>query len=245
MSHPRVAFRKSIKKDFETLFAFSKDARFDNGRNLNWAVFKKYPSLKVWFEKDKYYKIKNEKALRYFIYKIYRARQTAMNYALAQHKKRWKKIAPCYFSLVKKLFNGRKWPRGKYIAFGTIWGMYPRFLEDKTFQIPFWHRTPKYIPVVIAHELLHFMFYDYFYSRYPKYRHHKYNFFIWHISEIFNTIVQNSPVWLRCFGLKSLGYPEHKKIVMRLSHTVYRHNTWNLDILVDKIIKEAPKNSLE
>ncbi len=241
MPYPHVTFRKSAKKDFETLHAFVKDAMYDNGRNLNWAVFNRYPQLKTQFVKNKHYKIKDEKTLRNFIYKTYYAKQMSMNRALEQHKERWEKIAPHYFSLVDALFDGHKWPQGKYIAFGTIWGMYPRFLEDKTFQIPFWHRTLKYIPVVIAHELLHFMFYDYFYKRYPKYRYPKHIFFSWYISEIFNTTIQNSPAWLNCFKLKSLGYPEHEKIVRRVSRTFYCRNAWNIDVLADEIIKEVQK----
>ena len=244
MPFPYITFRKSAKRDFETLRAFAKDATYDNGRNLNWAVFNKYPQLKKHFAKDKHHKIKNEKALRYFIYKMYHAKQAGMNLALEQHRKRWKKIAPNYFSLVDALFGSRKWPSSKYIAFGTIWGMYPRFLEDKTFQIPFWHRKPRYVSVVIAHELLHFVFYDYFYKRYPKYYRPKDNFFVWHISEIFNTMVQNSPAWLSCFKLKSLEYPEHKKIVMHISRTLYHRSTWNLDAIVDEIIKEIRKKKI-
>ena len=122
--------------------------------------------------------------------------------------------------------------------------MYPRFLEDKTFQIPFWHRTPGYVPVVIAHELLHFMFYDYFYARYPKYNRSADNLFAWHVSEIFNTLVQNSPAWLASFKQKSLGYPEHTKIVKQLSRVWYRRSKWDLDGLVDEIIKEVQKQKL-
>ncbi len=244
MPYPHVTFRRSAKKDFETLHAFVGGAKYDNGRDLDWAIFNKYPRLKTQFYKGKHYKIKDEKTLRDFIYGMYRARREAMDSALTKHKKRWEKIAPKYFSLVSELFDSRKWPRGKYIAFGTIWGMYPRFLEDKTFQIPFWHRTPRYVSVVIAHEMLHFMFYDYLYKSYPKKRGLKNDFFVWHVSEIFNTVIQNSPVWLDCFKLKSLGYPEHKKIVKRMSNTWYRRSKWNLDALMDEIIKEVRKQKL-
>ena len=97
MSYIRVTFRKSAKKDFETLRAFTKDAKYDNGRNLNWAVFNKYPQLKIYFDKNKQYKIKNKKALHYFIYEAHRSKQIDMNRALMQHKKCWEKIAPYYF----------------------------------------------------------------------------------------------------------------------------------------------------
>ena len=228
----------------KALRAFIKDADYSNGRNLDWAVFSKYPRLKTQFDQNSHYKMKNEKTLRNFVYEIYRAKQVIMDLALTRHKKRWIKVAPYYFSLVGALFNNRKWPRGKYIAFGTIWGMYPRFLKDKTFHIPFWHRAPQYISVVIAHELLHFMFYDYFYTRYQKYRKAKDNFFVWHVSEIFNTIIQNSPAWLACFKLKSMGYPEHEKIVARINYAMSRNATWNLNALVNTIIKEVRNQKL-
>ena len=70
MPYPHVTFRKSAEKDFKTLHAFTKDAKYDNGRNLNWAVFNKYPQLKTYFNKDKQYKIKSEKVLDCFINKI-------------------------------------------------------------------------------------------------------------------------------------------------------------------------------
>ncbi len=235
MSYIRVTFRKSAKKDFETLRAFTKDAKYDNGRNLNWAVFNKYPQLKIYFDKNKQYKIKNKKALHYFIYEAHRSKQIDMNRALMQHKKCWEKIAPYYFPLVDHLFSGRKWPQGKYVAFGTIWGMYPRFLEDKTFQVPFWHRIPRYIPVVIAHELLHFMFYDYFYSHYPKYKNHKYDFKVWDISEAFNVLIQNSPKWLRVFKQKCVSYPEHKQLIQKMNG-IWRGKQ-DIDYLLKRILQ--------
>ena len=242
MNHPYILFRISAKKDFDTLFAFTQDAKYSRGRNLDWATFSKYPHLKSQFDKN--FRMKNENFLRRFVFETYHTKQIAMDRALINHKTRWEKISPRYFSLIDSLFAGRKWPSGKYIAFGTIWGMYLRFLEDKTFQVPYWHRTPRYVSVVIAHELLHFMFYDYFYARYPKYRRSKDNFFVWHVSEIFNTVVQNSPAWLRCFKLKSHGYPEHKKIVKLISHTWYRRDVWDIDVLVDDIMREVKRQKL-
>ena len=241
MSHPNVTFRRNAKKDLETILAFTKESVYDNGRNLNWAAFTKYPGLKKYFDNEKGYKINNLQALRNFIDTAYRTKQTKMDRALEGHEKRWTKIAPTFFSLVDSLFHGRKWPRGKYIAFGTIWGMYPRFLEFQTFLIPFWHRSPRYVSGVIAHELLHFMFYDYFYERYPKYNRPKYNYLVWQISEIFNTIIQNSPIWVGHFKLKSMGYPEQEKIVKRISRSMYRSKTFETDGLVDEIIKGVNK----
>ena len=242
MSYPYITFQKSAQKDLETLHSFIKDTKYDNGRNLEWAVFKKYPSLKAQFGDN--FKIKNEEELRAFINEVYNDKDKEMDKALRQYEKNWKKVELNYFLLVDEIFERRKWPKGKYIAFGTIWGMYPRFLEDKTSQIPFWHNDLNYIPVVISHELLHFMFYDYFYERYPQYDQPEKNFFVWHISEIFNTLIQNSPTWLDCFKIKSLGYPEHEKIVENIGKKLYTQDKINIDLLTDEIIKEVFEEKL-
>ncbi len=236
MAYPNIKFQISAKKDLETLRIFIREA---DERNLYWLIFNTYPRLIKYFDKKNDWKVLDDKALRDFVIKNYKTRKGTMSRAMRGHKMRWLKVAPRYFELVDALFAGRKWPRGKHIAFGTIWGMYPRFLEDKTFQIPFSHRTAGFVSVVIAHEMLHFMFYDYFYEHYPKYKRDEDNFFVWHISEIFNTLVQNSPEWLRCFKVKSLGYPEHKAIVSRLSRTWYRRTDWDLRALIDEIVAEA------
>ena len=105
------------------------------------------------------------------------------------YQKDWLMVEKNFHCLVDELFCGHKWPKGKYIAYTTIWGMFPKFLEDKTFQIPFKHKNKRYVIVVIAHELLHFIFYDYFYKKYPKYRLDKYNFL--HTNSKFSEVVED------------------------------------------------------
>jgi hypothetical protein len=238
-THPTVRFHLSAAQDKRTLRAFEKDAIYDQGRNLEWAVFKKYPTLKS--EYNELGRLTHEQPMLRFINETYRSQRPQMERTMLEHRKRWERIAPSYFKLIEKLFDHRTWPRGKYIAYGTIWGVYPRFLENKTFQIPFRHKVPQYVPVVIAHELLHFLFYDYFYERFPKLSRQKDASFVWHVSEIFNTLVQNSPEWMSCFKRKSLGYPEHDKIVANMSRKLYRQSSWNLNDVVDEIIKQTQK----
>ena len=140
---------------------------------------------------------------------------------LVLYSKNWEKLEQRFYLLTDRLFKNKYWPKGKYIAYLTIWGMYPRFLEDKTFQVPHVHKEKKYVNVVIAHEMLHFKFYDYFLKNYSKYNKRKYDFLIWHTSEIFNAIVQNMPSWFKEFGAMVKVYPEHKKVIKRLQE---KHN---------------------
>lgn len=113
--------------------------------------------------------------------------------------------------------------------------MYPRFLDDKTFCVPYFHKREKYINVIIAHEMLHFIFYDYFYKRYPEYNESKYNFFVWHVSEIFNSLIQNSKEWLDVFCEEIITHPEHNKIIKKIRDLKINE----INVLIDKIIEEV------
>jgi len=243
MSYPKIKFQKNAEKDWKTICIFTKEAVYDNGRNLDWAIFNKYHKLKKFFSLTKKHTISDEKNLRKFIKQTYKNKTALMTASMNQYKNNWEKVAPFFFKLIDNLFKTTNWPKGKYIAYGTIWGLFPRFLDDKTFQIPYWHKRPQYISVIIAHELLHFKFYDYFYKKYPQYNYQKYNYFVWNISEIFNSIIQNSPEWLKYFKLKSLNYPEHEKIISKIARSEYKLASIDIDVLVQKIIIELNKKN--
>ncbi|MFA5247992.1 MAG: hypothetical protein WC415_01965 [Patescibacteria group bacterium] len=236
--HPKVKFKIDYKKDIKTLQAFTADAAFDDGRNLLWAVFKHYSQLKKYFSDNK---ISNNDALVKFIKKQYFINSELMNKNLKIFATNWKKIEPNFFNLINDLFGDFSWPKGEYTAYFTIWSMYPRFLEDKTFQVPYKFRSRKYINVIIAHEMLHFIFYEYFYSLFKKYRPEKYNFFVWNVSEIFNVIVQNSPSWLKVFGVPTMSYPEHDKIVKKINKSFVLNGKEDIKDLILKIVEEVQK----
>ena len=211
--NPKVKFKIDAKKDLLTFKAFITEAGFDDGRNLEWAIFKRHPQLRKIVKKKSgidYLFIKK------YIEGLYKKNIVAVTANFKIYEVNWKKKENQFFDLVKDLFYNRPWPKGKYIAYSTIWGMFPRFLEDKTFQIPIKYKSNKYINVIIAHELLHFMFYDYFCENYPRYKHPKNSICVWHISEIFNSLVQNSPIWLNVFKKETMSYPEHEKIISQL-----------------------------
>jgi hypothetical protein len=236
--YPKVKFKIDYRKDIKTLHAFAADAACDDGRNLSWAIFKRYPRLKKYFSDNK---ISNNSALVEFVRKKYSANFGLMDKNLKIFAANWKKVEPVFFNLVDDLFGDFSWPKGKYIAYFTIWSMFSKFLEDKTFQIPYKFRSRKYVNVVIAHEMIHFIFYEYFYSLFKKYRREKYNFFVWNISEIFNVIVQNSPQWLKIFGVPTMVYPEHEKIIKKIKKNYSLNKKNGVKNLILKILKEVKK----
>lgn len=229
--NPKIKFRVNPRKDILTFFDFLRDAKYDEGRNFEWAVSKPYPFFKKYNEKI------NKNVVNDFVVKYYSENQDEIKKNISIYEKDWRKIKNDFFVLVNDLFKEVKWPKGKYIAYTTMWSMYPRFLEDMTFQIPMRSRKKKVVSFIIAHEMLHFIFYEYYLNKYKKYRSHKYDFFNWHVSEIFNVIVMNRPDWQKLLNNIDDGYPEHRAIIKKLSKKSY-----SLDDLVANITLEVKKS---
>lgn len=226
----KIKFKIDPKKDISTFFDFLKDAKYDEGRNFEWAILKHHPYFKKFNgEIDK-------KIVKDFVFKYYSKNKKAIEKNIITHENNWKKIEKDFFKLAHDLFLDTKWPKGKYIAYTTMWSMYPRFLDDKTFQIPAISKKKKVASFIIAHEMLHFIFYEYFLNKYKKYKSHKYDFFVWHVSEIFNVIIMNRPEWQKILKNKDDGYPEHGKIIEKLSK-----KECCIDELVDNIVLEVNK----
>lgn len=232
MNYPKIKFLIDAKKDLDIFYLLNKDIE-NNPNVFNWAFLDKYPELSK-YKKNNFLEI-SKKELNIFIHSIYKKDAEIMDKNILKYENDWGIIEGEFYDLVSDIFGLYNFPEGKYIGYLTIWGMYPRFLNDKTFCIPYFHKKEKYINVIIAHEMLHFIFYDYFYKNYPKYNEPKYNFFVWYVSEIFNSLIQNSKEWLDVFDEESMAYPEHNKIIKNIRDLKIN----NLDDLIDEIVKEV------
>ncbi len=230
--YPRVKFRISARKDIASFGSFVGQADFDNGRSLRWAILRWHPLLRQAIKNGK---IVDRIFAEKYVKDIYRKNRGIASKNMERYERDWRKKEGIFFEMTDDIFHGCPWPPGKYIAYATIWGMFPRFLDDKTFQVPMEYRNKKYIPVTIAHEMLHFMFYAYVEKNYPRYRDPEHNFFLWHISEIFNILVINSPAWLDVFREKNMLYPEHRKIVAELRKKYQEPSSLDADSLIRDI----------
>jgi hypothetical protein len=235
VNYPKVKFVISKKKELETFLAFLNESKYwDNKREMNWAFYKPHPKLKILKQKNLSSLEKKSIVVRYINF-YYKGNLEKIKKGVLKTKKDWQSKEKHFFNLVDEIFKNHSWPKGKYIAYPTIWGMYPRYLKDKTFQFPYHHKKENFIPVVIAHEMLHFIFYNYFFKNYPHYKKREYDFFVWHISEIFNVIIQNSPPWLKIFNTHVQTYPEHRKIIKQLQQ---KHYFDNKDIESERLIQD-------
>lgn len=172
------------------------------------------------------------KVIKNFIEEYYKKHQREIEENLMEIEKDWNGIKNDFFRLVDKIFKNHPWPKGKYIAYVTIWGIYPRDIKEKIFFIPY--KDKKLALEVIAHEMLHFIFYDYLYSHYPKYKKKKYQKRIWKISESFNVIIQNQREWVALFHKRPEVYPELKKLIQKI-RKIWREKK-DIDYLLKKIL---------
>ncbi len=239
---PTLRFLISARKDTETFFRFAHDARYDGGRTFRAAVLRMFPAVQR-YRLQKVAWTFDRSAIVELVSIEYCKQSAVMQKNVRLYRKNWEKIEDQFFDACEALFSRVRWPHGRYVAYPTIWGMYPRFLEDKTFHVPYRNRSKRAVNVIIAHEMLHFLFYHYFFRTHPKLRSDRHEFFVWHVSEIFNAVVQNSPAWLEVFHEKTPSYPEHRQIVASLQARYGGHQPWTVDELVRDIMKHVRASS--
>jgi len=129
---------------------------------------------------------------------------------LEKNKKRiekdWSKIEKQFFRDAEKLFDNHKWPSKKYFAYLSILSAFPRYLEQNKFFIPKDNkrRNVRYIAI---HELLHFLFYDFFNTHFKGELKHMP---LWHFSEIINSLLMDEKVLLKYYKKNYKPYPLHR-----------------------------------
>lgn len=183
-------------------------------------------------------KVKNEKEIFAYIDKIYEEQGPALISTAKKMQREWTREENRFFKISAKVFNNAPWPIGKYEAYLTISAPMPRFLESKTFQVGYkkngsWKST-------VAHEMLHFIFYEYLRRRYTPQLSNtlegkmnnllrdKFRVPPWDLSEIFNVIILNTKSFQKLFPFPQKPYPKHKANFNKLLKEWYK-NGENID----------------
>ena len=218
MNYPKIKFKISKNKEFEVFKEFLNYYKSDQERLFNWLLAPHKTFKKGFWNKG----ISNTQIIKLakkYIDEYYKLHAKDLNNDNIVTGTSWGKKEKKFYNLIDEIFDHYKWPKGKYTGYLTVWGIYPRYIKEKTFCFPYKHKIKKYVLTVIAHEMLHFIFYSYLFNKYPKYKNKKYGMLIWHSSEIFNSLVQKSRPWVKLFELKPRNYPEHNEIIKKLDET--------------------------
>jgi len=154
-----------------------------------------------------------KKAIRVYFYNYYRIHRMVMLHKIESVRKVWRKQEKEYITITEDFFGGFRFPKGKYVAYASVINCNPRFLESKTFQ--FFYKKPLADAIyTIAHELLHFIFFDFVEKKLKKETKHLSEDQLWDLSEIFNVVVLKSPRYCHIVNQKFVvPYPDHRRYI--------------------------------
>ena len=162
-----------------------------------------------------------EKAISVYFDNYYQTHRTPILRKLESVRSAWRKQEKEYITITEDFFGGFRFPKGKYVAYTSIINCNPRFLESKTFQ--FFYKKPLADAIyTIAHELLHFIFFDFVGKKFKQETKHLSEDQLWDLSEIFNVVVLRSPRYRYIINQKFvIPYPDHQHYI-RQFQKVYK-----------------------
>jgi hypothetical protein len=191
------------------------------GIDFSEGIIKIHPKLKL--AKSLTDVIQRKKIIHLYFDNYYRTHKTAILRKIKSVLKVWRKKENEYITITEDFFDGFQFPKGKYIAYASITNCNPRFLESKTFQ--FFYKKPLADAIyTIAHELLHFIFFDFIKKKLKKETKHLSEDQLWDLSEIFNVVVLKSPRYRRIVNQKFvIPYPYHRRYI-RQFEKIYKNS---------------------
>lgn len=235
-AHPKIKFVLSKRHEISAAIGFIRDRKGTRAIRF----LKKFLPVHLHFLLANNFSDKERgKIIKSYVADFYKYEGNKFKTNLKTIESDWKSVEGRYFRLVDRLFNRHPWPKGKYIGWATIFWCYPRFISEKTFFLPTDHRTPRYANGVIAHEMLHFMFFDYVERKYGLGEHAKIrgeeSNYLWKVSEAFNSVIEGWPPYQKLFNTTSKPYPETISVFKKMDAQWKRKQ--DVDALLKRILK--------
>lgn len=143
-------------------------------------------------EKDE---AKIKQGVKEFVKKFYKIHQEEIKANFESAKKNWRRVEKSFYNKVDELLGHYPWPKGEYSGMASVLNIYPRNIEKKWFTFP--AKNQMRANRVIAHEMLHFIVYDYMEKKYglePSECYHKNNKF-WQFTENLNCLIEGEKMW--------------------------------------------------
>jgi len=190
---------------------------------------------------ENFSKNERKKIVAAYVKHYYKINRDKINASIKETENKWKKYGKTFFKLTDKIFKNYPWPKGNYRGHVSIWSMYPRDMGRKLFALPMHSSEPLYIDfdlLVIAHEMLHFITYDYLQKKYhlkPSECNDHNNFF-WQFTENLNVLIENSKMW-RTFSSGFISQPYDNCAVLYQKMEKIWRKSQDLDNLIVKTFK--------
>ncbi|MFW6282861.1 MAG: hypothetical protein ACOC1P_02300 [Minisyncoccales bacterium] len=210
----KVEFSYSKEYDAEMIFRFVNPEKGD----WDWSekVFEFHPHLK---EKLKGIKNKQEKKeiVKNYINDWFNNKENLneLNKRIKEIEKQWRKIEDKYFNRLFSLLDLKKPKKRDIKCYVSINPICPRDLNRDLFSV-FYKYSLNHIMVLIAHEILHFYYFDKWREVFPDSDKKTFEgpHIIWHLSEIMAPILLAQPQMQELLNKLDTGYQEHGKIII-------------------------------
>lgn len=204
MASSKLKFEFNVTYDTEIAWLFYRERNYGGVDFWGKGALRYHEALTALPSKGK-----KKEFLSHYVASLYADHRTEFEARKKEIALLYRKNKDTFLHEMKKIFKTHPWPRGKYIAYLSIFDFGPRFLKNKTLQV-FMYDRDSGILFTIFHEMLHFMFYDYCIKKYPvifRGRDTEQGPF-WEIAELFNAVVQQGPIFKEIHGpIGKIGYP--------------------------------------
>ncbi len=189
--------------------------------------------------------VKNKnKILSAYVEEFYAAKIKHLRESAKNTEIKWNKVEKKFFKQADRLFHNWPWPKGNYRGYVSIALSYPRFINDKMFAFPqkiYWPGMEKRDLRVVAHEMLHFLEYDYLQKKFgltPSECDSKDTTF-WQFTENLNVLIENSDFWQDFMpAFASKPYPDCKKLYQKMKKVWDKKQ--DVDALVEAVFGVKP-----
>lgn len=236
MKKIRFYLNKSFDKFMAVQFLDEKAAGVDFGKG----IIKKHPQLKSATQANP---IGKKHIVNKYFDEYYKENRINLHKKLETFRNAWQKKENQFFVIAQSLFDGNYFQDGMYICYLSIINCNPRFIESKTFQIFYGKETDDAV-YAIAHELLHFAFFDFIDKKLKKEGQALSEEQIWDLSEIFNIIILKSDLYKNIINKKFVyPYPDHKKFIP-VFEKAYNHSA-NVKEFILKGIEILSKSKIK
>ena len=215
MKNPKIKFIIDVNQDIKNYILFNK---YSGDRSFPKMFL---PKELHYILKGGFSEKKKEKIVKEYVKHNFSLHKKEITQNTERTKKRWKVAEKNYFKLINKIFKNYPWPKGKYIGFASIFEMYPKNVKEKTFYFSGLKKDLNFNIATIAHEMLHFIFFDYIKVKYGinegtelKNKNPKY---VWNVSEVFNLVIETWKPYQKI--LKTNGKPyyfTHSKMLPKM-----------------------------
>ncbi|KKP70089.1 MAG: hypothetical protein UR68_C0045G0008 [Candidatus Roizmanbacteria bacterium GW2011_GWA2_35_19] len=219
-TYPHVAFQ--LNQEVDTYVGADFLEARQNGIDFNKHPLL-IPALKVQGEERK-------NIVNNYVQEYYDHNRVELETAKKTFQDEWGEVEPAFFNITNTVFNEYEWPSGEYRGFPSIFNCNPRWLETKSFQV--YVNNVVGVSYSVAHEMLHFIFYNYLEKKYPDYVKQIGEDKLWSLSEVFNEIAFEQPEYSKFKPNVPSSYPKLQPMTTALKEKL-KGKQFNIESFIE------------